>query len=302
MVVTTSHPMNINRLERLEEKLRLFHGPRQLKFLKAPGMYLRSTTLEWMAILLGRGIKAKADLISGDRITVMLPDLVSLALLRYGFFEEGLTRMMLDRLQPGMTFVDVGAHVGYYTLLGAWIIGDEGKVHAFEPTPSTFGLLQENTKGKSNVQLNRLAVYSSSGSLTLNDYGPRFSGCNSLYRARLNDRAFRHLRPKTYEVQSTTLDEYVFAKGISPDLIKIDAESAEYEILRGMQKTLEQFQPVISVEVGDMEVGGIPPSRDLISYLHERGYQAYDFVEGGILKHRPTDRYQHGNVLFLPAR
>jgi len=288
-------------LEHFEKSLKLFKKGRGLKLLSAPGKYLRSSTLEWAAILSKRGIKAKAKLLSGDEITVVLPDLVSVALLRYGFFEEDVTRTLLTFLKPGMTFIDVGAHFGYYTLLGAWIVGNEGQVHAFEPTPQTFELLQANTRGKSNVHLNQSAVSSRSGTVTLNDYGPRFSGCNSLYQTRLNHGAIRQLKPTKHEARCTSLDEYIFEKGIFPGLVKIDAESAEYEILRGMQKTLEEIRPIMSIEVGDMAVDGIPPSRDLILHLCDKGYQAYDWDGGEIVIHQLKDHYQHGNLLFLPA-
>ena len=294
--------MNSTYLEHFEQSLKIFKMGRLSKLMNAPGMYLRSTAMEWMAILFKRGIKAKAKLISGDEIAVMLPDLVSSALLRYGFFEEGLTRMFLTYLQPDMTFIDVGANLGYYTLLGAGIVGLGGQVHAFEPTPTTFELLRANTKGRSNVRLNRMAVYSKSGAVTLNDYGPRFAGCNSLYGTRLNHRAISHLRPINYEVETISLDEYIFANGISPNLIKIDAESAEYEILLGLKKTLNEIKPAISIEVGDMGVEGIPTSRDLILYLRDTGYQAYEFDGERISRHRMRDHYGHENLLFLPAR
>ena len=53
----------------------------------------------------------------------------------YGFFGEGLTRMLLSHLKPEMTFIDVGAQLGYFTLLASWLVGESGHVHSFEPTP-----------------------------------------------------------------------------------------------------------------------------------------------------------------------
>jgi len=58
-------------------------------------------------------------------------------LYQYGFFEEGLTRAIIEKLRPGDTFVDIGAHVGYYTILASLLVGAEGHVVAFEPTPRT---------------------------------------------------------------------------------------------------------------------------------------------------------------------
>ena len=59
-------------------------------------------------------------------------------------------------------------------------------------------------------------------------------------------------------------------KGIRQDFIKIDAESSEYDILLGMEKTVNQFQPMISIEVGDMRVKGVPAGKNLIAFLVNR--------------------------------
>lgn len=54
---------------------------------------------------------------------VVIAELVSLFIYRYGFFEEGLTNIFLHYLKPGMTFFDIGAHFGYFTLLGSALVG-----------------------------------------------------------------------------------------------------------------------------------------------------------------------------------
>lgn len=99
-----------------------------------------------------------------------------------------------------------------------------------------------------------------------------------------------------------SLDAYIYNKKIIPDFIKIDAESAEYEILEGMSQTINDIRPIISIEVGDMDIEGVKSSRDCIQYLIERGYQAYEYKEGHILKHRLRDRYSYDNILFLPEK
>ena len=83
-----------------------------------------SKLLELAARRLDIGIKRRARLFWGHEMTVVYPETTSLAISRYGFFEEGLTTMVLEYLKPGMTFLDVGAHFGYFTFLGSWIVGD----------------------------------------------------------------------------------------------------------------------------------------------------------------------------------
>src|SRR5262245_39931628 len=70
-----------------------------------------------------------------------LPEVVAAGLFRYGFFEADLTAVILRLLRPGDTFVDVGAHVGYFSALAARLVGADGRVVAFEPTPATREIL-----------------------------------------------------------------------------------------------------------------------------------------------------------------
>ena len=105
---------------------------------------LYSKLLELTLKGLGRSITRKARLVWGDEMTVVYPEIASLGISRYGFFAEGLTRLLLSHLKPGMAFLDVGAQLGYFTMLAAWLVGETGQVHSFEPTPSTFELLNLN--------------------------------------------------------------------------------------------------------------------------------------------------------------
>ena len=161
-------------------------------------------------------------------MTVVIPEHVSLRIYGFGYFEEGLTRMILEYLKPRDTFFDIGAHFGYFTLLGSSIVGKTGEVHAYEPTPSTFTVLQSNVGGRNNVILNNCAVFSKKTTLSFNDYGIEYSAFNSFVNGRLDIS-----NPQKFEVQAISLDEYIYRKKIVPDFVKIDAECAEYEILRG---------------------------------------------------------------------
>ena len=248
---------------------------------------------------LGRSVTRKARLVWGDEMTVVYPEIASLGISRYGFFAEGLTRLLLAHLKPGMAFLDVGAQLGYFTMLAAWLVGESGQVHSFEPTPSTFELLSLNAGQKSNVHLNRVAVTSGPGTVTLNDYGPSFSAFNSIYNARLPDRA-GPAKPSQVQVPTISIDQYVDQENLAPDFVKIDAENADYEILTGMEDTLKRFHPIISVEVGDMGIEGVPLSKEIVRFLMEKGYQPYEYRDGDIIVHQPQERYDHNDLFFIP--
>ncbi|MFX0136889.1 MAG: FkbM family methyltransferase [Candidatus Hodarchaeota archaeon] len=263
---------------------------------------LLSKILELTAIWLKKSIIIKAKLFWNENMVIAFPELVSTHIFRYGFFEEDLTRMVLEYLKPGMTFFDIGAHFGYFTLLGSFIVGNDGQVHSFEPTPSSFNILKSNVSNRENVILNNQAVFSQPLSILINDYGLRFSAFNSIYDARLPQSILSKLVTKKYEVSCVSIDSYVEHNGAIPNFIKIDAESSEYEVLLGMEKTIAEFHPVISIEVGDMNVKGAPKSKELINFLVNKNYHPCRFKDGKILKQAlKKEQYQYNNILFLPG-
>jgi len=284
----------------LEKSISFSKETRIQKIKKNPKIFM-SKILEILALWFKIPIKVKAKTFWGENMTVIIPEVVSSCLYRYSFFEEGLTKMILEYLKPGMTFFDIGAHFGYFTLMASYIVGGSGRVYSFEPIPRTFNILKANVSNRRNVVLNNCAVYSIPKKITINDYGTRYSAFNSVYNARLPQNVISKLKPLPYEVSAISVDEYVINNNIKPNFIKIDAESSEYEIILGMEKTIDKFRPIISIEVGDMK--GVPPSKDLVNFLVSCGnYQPYEFKEGKILQHAlKNEQYQYDNILFLPG-
>src|SRR5438552_9033094 len=121
----------------------------------------------------------------GDKMAVVIPEGGSISLITKGFIEPGLTQWILRHVSSGMTVLDIGAHYGYFTMLASHLIGPKGQVHAFEPTPSTFSILALNAEGRNNVFPNRVACFSRNGSMSLYDYGHRYSGFNTLMKPRM---------------------------------------------------------------------------------------------------------------------
>lgn len=291
-------------VEILESYVSNAKGNRIQKILKSPMKMIFLKMMEEVSLGLKKSIKWKVKTFWGETMFVIIPETVSLHICRYGFFEEDLTRMVLEYLKPGMTFFDIGAHFGYYTLLASFIVGEKGGVHAFEPTPSSFAILKANTLNKHNVVLNNLAVFSEKGNVTINDYGVRYSAFNSIYDRRKWN-LLKKLTPRKYKTETITIDEYVEEHKISPSFIKIDAENSEFEILKGMRKTIAIYHPIISVEVGD-QVGdlskeGVPSSRELITQIIDYGYTPYEYKDKKFVKHALKNLYTYGNILFLPT-
>jgi len=119
-------------LEKLLEKcLDICKGNKIQKLLKVPKGIVVSKIMEEIAFCLKKPIRCKVKTFWGEEMLVIIPEVVSLNIYRYRFFEEDLTKMILEYLKPGMTFFDIGAHFGYYTLLASFIVGEKGIVHSF---------------------------------------------------------------------------------------------------------------------------------------------------------------------------
>ena len=233
-------------------------------------------------------------------MNVVLPEEVSKKVYRDGFFEAGLTTAFIQYIKPGMTVIDIGAHYGYFSLLAARLANQNGQVYAFEPAKTTFDILSQNLNGFSKVHLLQKAVFSSSLSIVLRDYGPAWSSFNSFTDPR--DFKAHGLAFKENIVDAVILDEFVKHQALRPEFIKIDAESAEMEILKGMEYILREIKPILSIEVGDeVSIENIPTSRSLIAYVEANGYQAFSFDGVGFVRHNLREQYAYDNIIFLPV-
>lgn len=291
---------NNDLIKSLEKAVYISKGTRFQRLEKIPLRILYSRFSELIFRWFGKTIKIKTKTFWGENMNIVIPEIVSFHIYRYGFFEEDLTKMILEYLKPGMIFIDIGTHFGYFTLLGLFLVGSKGQVHSFEPTPSTFKILNSNVLNYKNVVLNNLAVISKKTTISINDYGVKYSAHNSICNARLSQDIILKLKPKKYEIKTISIDEYVEKYDIKPDFIKIDAESAEYEILIGSERTINRLKPIISIEVGDYNVQGIPSSRELIEWLSGKGYRPYEYKEGKIVPHIIRESYESNNIIFLP--
>jgi len=146
-----------------------------------------------------------------------------------GRWEPGVTRLIETVLEPGMTVVDVGAHIGYFSLLAARQVGPTGRVYAFEPAPENYGLLVRNIalNGYQHIVPVRKAVSDHEGVDTF------FLHPDSVAHS-LQAQTFGRVQA-TMEVDTTTLDRFFAAQGWLPvHLVKLDAEGAEPAVLDGM--------------------------------------------------------------------
>lgn len=282
----------------LAECVRQAQAPRWQRILRQPIQHV----VPRVALFTGNVIEREARTFWGASLHVLLPERVSTRVWRYGFFEEDVCRFLLRILQAGDTFVDVGAHYGFFTRLGAALVGAQGRVVAFEPTPHTFSQLQKNTAHLSQITALPLAAYSRASELTLCDFGIEYAAYNSAYGLRESDaRALSRVAPTPFVVQARTLDDVLSERQITNvRLVKIDAESAELHVLQGMQKTLKTMRPAIILEVGDFDLAGVPRTRELCEWLAAYDYVPQAWHEGALIQPQKLLSVAPANWLFQP--
>jgi FkbM family methyltransferase len=178
------------------------------------------------------------------------------------------------------------------------LVGPRGHVVAFEPTPRTRRDLSSNIVDLGNVTIVPKAAWDGPTRLTLRDFGWQSSSFNSLMAPRLT----KALPYQPIEVEAIAVDDWLNAHGLVPHFIKIDAESAEHRVLQGLARTIERHHPILSVEIGDFDLPGVPSSADLIRSLLAQGYDAWQYRCGRFELHRIGNRYAYDNLLFMPSR
>ena len=153
------------------------------------------------------------------------------SIMETGKWEEKTTEFIKSNLRSGQTFVDVGASVGYYTLLAAKLVGSGGKVYSFEPLQENYSVL---TKNLADNNFKNVTVFFNALS---NQAGPKIKlfGGDVPGQYSLLDAADHNFR----EVNNDIFDELNKREGIIPDIIKIDVEGAQMKVLEGMKEVLE---------------------------------------------------------------
>lgn len=163
------------------------------------------------------------------------------------------------KVERGNVILDIGANVGYYSLMASRLVGPEGVVHAFEPSPRNirYALQHFEINDIKNVCLNECAVSSKSG--------------NARFDASIDPVTQRISKDGGIEVKTITVDDYVRQTAIGKvDVIKIDVEGHEIDVLRGAKEVLRYHKPKVFVETHDRFVPGI--HEECEKFLLELGF------------------------------
>ncbi|MGB8481674.1 MAG: FkbM family methyltransferase [Acidobacteriaceae bacterium] len=180
----------------------------------------------------------------------------------------GSEAIFANHLDASGVVLDVGANIGYYSL---YMLPRAGSVHAFEPDPTALAILRSNLAGHSNAHVQSKAVGKCTGKSSF------ILEPNSEV-SHLADPSTR-LGEERYEVDVTTIDQFVAERDLRITGIKIDVEGADLDVIEGAVKTLGSQFPLVLTET--------TPDERLFGLIRPLGYKVFAFI-----KHPKTSKFQ----------
>jgi FkbM family methyltransferase len=218
---------------------------------------------DWFKVRLSRALSPEIDRQLGVNQKLEEVKLYGVApWYKENFWEPPVQLALRDLCRPGHVVFDVGANFGGLTTVMSRMVGPRGVVCSFEASPRIVDKCQRNIvlSGCSNVQLFHTAVYHKS-------YGtvPIYLGSH------LNDSIYTNKQSEsaTYQVSTIALDDFVEHTGLVPDLVKMDIEGAEFDAVKGMNKTIKSAKPHLILETQ-------PEDTNCLDFLREAGYISID--------------------------
>ena len=167
-------------------------------------------------------------------------------------YEVEKTDFIISHCNPGDTVIDIGAHMGVFTFFLAKQVGPNGKVYSFEPTPLSYALLKKNigyNKLEKIVEAFPTAVADKEGEISFYLNDPLSKG-NSISSNNTFERSVQVKHDEIIKVKAVALDSLLQKEKIENlKLIKIDAEGAELQILKGGKELIQKYKPYITLEI-----------------------------------------------------
>jgi FkbM family methyltransferase len=213
--------------------------------------------------------------------------------------EKHVTGEISRYFKPGMVLVDVGANIGYYTLLAASLLDGTGQIHAFEPGAGNYNLLQMSVakNGFKNIRLYPNAVADKIGVVGLN-----MDDSNGMITQAASAAC-------AYQVQAVTLD-HTLRDASRIDLLKIDVEGAEGLVLKGAEQLIARHHPVIFTEFFPpaIEFTSGMTGQQFLDRIRSHGYELYVIDKRNGASPQPSsnqeimDRYEAGKPDHLDLK
>lgn len=192
-------------------------------------------------------------------------------------YEKDTVKLFEKIITPGMSVVDIGAHIGFFSRIYSELVGAAGHVYCFEADPENYALLEKNTLGLANVSLHKVAISDKNGTIDFYHLD-NSTGCHSIVSP--------DTPSKKITVDSATLDSLIEKGDIENiDLIKIDIEGGEPFAFRGMEKLLNsstQLKMVAEYNEASLVSGGTSGD-DFLKQIASYGFTIHFITKNGLV-------------------
>jgi FkbM family methyltransferase len=294
--------------QQLKKVEKLAKGSKLQRFLAHPFKYSYGIFFSKIVYpITKKGVFKTTSTFFGDEMSVVLPAGLDIYLTggKTHDSETNLARLMLNQLSEGDTFVDIGAHYGYFSLLASKIVGEKGKVFSYEASKNTFEILGKNIANHLNIKAFHNALSDKNGSISFFEFPVLFSEYNSLDIKQFeNQKWFKKYPPQKIEVEATTLSELVEKNNLVPKMIKIDVEGAEEAVMLGAKQFLAAQSTLIIMEYLAAERGN-EPHVAAEKILQNAGFKPYFIDHQGVLQFcenveafLKSKNYDSDNIVF----
>ena len=195
-------------------------------------------------------------------------------------FERGTINLFKRLVEPGMTIFDIGANIGFYSLVASTKLKNTGKIYAFEPADIPYNQFRKNIEinNLTNVQLMKLGVAEKDGTVS-------FNICDDDAFNSIGSAPMREVK-QTLQIEVVAIDSFCAKENISQiDILKMDTEGAEFLILSGGKGVFSSEKaPIVFCEYNRITAKGYENTlNDYEQLLKDYGYQIFE-LEGERLK------------------
>lgn len=233
----------------------------------------------------------------GFKLRTHLNDWLGQYVFLTGTYEPDTARLFETLVHPGSTVLDVGANIGFFSLLSASLARNGGRVLAFEPAPRARSRLEENIalNNLRTVEVHSFCASNTAGSVTLYEGPEEHTGISSM----------RPLGGETaaIEVAARAIDD-LLPSLTAVRLVKIDVEGAELLALEGMRQLVDRDRPFLIIEVTDSYLRAFGhDARQLLEWLTAKSYQTYKIGDRGLSRvaGMSADAGTQFNALCVPT-
>jgi FkbM family methyltransferase len=254
------------------------------RFIKSPLRYVFAVGFrELVYPFVKKGVRVKSRLITGQKVELILPSStdIYLAGCKTDDSEIRLARFMINHIKDGDVVLDAGAHIGYYSLLSSFLVGQNGRVAAVEASPAALELLRANTGELKNIHVYATVLGSGDGEISFYEFPVQYAEYNSV-----NSKQYEHEpwfaanKPVLRKLKSMRGDSLLNELQLVPGFIKIDVEGNEAEVISGLTETIQTASPAIIMEFVGSNTENSPHIR-AEKLLLQAGYRSYQLLENG---------------------